>query len=55
MDGQKMECSHDEEDVDSYLRFFKSQYEKVDERIWGVYSDIMKNSCVGARTLLGDK
>jgi len=55
MDGAKMECSHDEEDVDLYLKFFKAQYDEVNPGVWGVYEDIMRNSCVNARTLLGTK
>lgn len=54
LDGEKMECSHNEDDVQIYLDFIKSQYNDVDPTIWSVYETLAKSQMVGAPVLIGD-
>lgn len=54
LDGAKMECSHMQRDVDSFLSFMKKQYE-WDPDTWAFYKNSVEKMMVGAEGLLGQR
>lgn len=52
LDGAKMEASHSNKDVESYLDFMREQY-NWDPHSWEFYALSVRNMMVGAEVLLG--
>jgi len=55
LDGEKMECSHDDEDARIYQEYILGQFEETDLKTCELYKTLSGISMVNARSILGDK